>query len=99
VECQKLLTGVAHELVEARSTVTLGALLQLRVDIDRHLRIGMPDLAHDPLHVEVVGQQFDRDVRAPQRVWGCVPQRRQAPCRDPLGGVRGGVSDDLLTLP
>jgi hypothetical protein len=43
VGCQKLLTGVAHERVEPRSTVTLGALLQLRVDIDRHLRVGVPD--------------------------------------------------------
>jgi hypothetical protein len=53
VRRQKLLAGVAHELVELGSTVALGALLQLRVDIHRHLRVGVPDLAHDPLHVEL----------------------------------------------
>lgn len=30
-------------------------LLELRVDIHRHPRISVADLAHDPLHVELVG--------------------------------------------
>jgi hypothetical protein len=60
---QKLLAGVANELVELGSTVAIGALLQLRVDVHRHLRVGVPDLAHDPLHVEVVGQQSDQALR------------------------------------
>lgn len=42
-------------------------LLELRVDVHRHLRVGVADLAHHPLDVEVVGEQRDRDVGAAQR--------------------------------
>jgi hypothetical protein len=35
------------------SAVAVGALLQLRVDVHRHFRVGVPDLAHNPLHVEL----------------------------------------------
>jgi hypothetical protein len=42
-------------------------------DVHGHLRVGVADLAHDPLHVEVVGEQRGRGLSAPQRVgvvWG-----------------------------
>jgi hypothetical protein len=39
--------------------LALHALLELRVDIERHLGVGVPDLAHDPLDVEAIGQQRD----------------------------------------
>jgi hypothetical protein len=45
----------------------LRALLELRVDIGGHLRVGMADLAHDPHDVEVVRQQRDRHLRPSQR--------------------------------
>ena len=62
----KLHTGVAHDGVEAHSMLALHALLELRVDVERHLRVGVPDLAHDPLDVEAIGQQSDGDVGPPQ---------------------------------
>jgi hypothetical protein len=64
----KLHTGVAHDGVEAHSMLALHALLELRVDIERHLGFGVPDLAHDPLDVEAIGQQSDGDVGPPQTV-------------------------------
>ncbi|MGZ6574601.1 MAG: hypothetical protein ACXVHB_19535 [Solirubrobacteraceae bacterium] len=39
--------------------LALDALLQLRVDVERHLRIGVADLPHHPQHVEAVGEQRD----------------------------------------
>jgi hypothetical protein len=53
---------LAHELIEVGAVVALGALLQLRVGVHRHLRVGVADLVHDPLDVEVVCEQRDRDV-------------------------------------
>jgi hypothetical protein len=44
--------------------LALDALLQLRVDVERHLRVGVADLAHHPEDVEAVGEQRDRDVGA-----------------------------------
>src|SRR5215218_4477682 len=58
----RLLAGGSEEAVEVRSVAALDSLLQLRVRVHRHLRVGVPDLTHDPLHVEVVGQEGDRDV-------------------------------------
>ncbi len=47
-------------------TLSLGALLQLGVDVHGHLGVRMPDLTHHPQDVEPVGQQRDRNVRAAQ---------------------------------
>ncbi len=55
----------------------------------------MADLVHDPLHVEVVGEQGDRDVRAPEGVRRGVRQRRQASRAWQLAGKRGRLADDL----
>ncbi|MGZ6644078.1 MAG: hypothetical protein ACXVFT_19925 [Solirubrobacteraceae bacterium] len=59
--------------------LALDALLQLGVDVERHLRIGMPDLPHDPEDVEAIGKQRDRDVGPAQGVGRGVGQWRQAP--------------------
>jgi hypothetical protein len=56
------------EAVEARAVVALGALLELGINVERHLRVGVADLAHHPLDVEVVREQCDLDVRAPKAV-------------------------------
>ncbi|HEV3318458.1 MAG TPA: hypothetical protein VG053_01835 [Solirubrobacteraceae bacterium] len=71
------------------------ALLQLRVDVHRHLRVGVADLSHDPLDVEVVCEQSDRDVGAPHRMRGGARQRRQALGGEVVGCLRGGFVDDL----
>lgn len=63
-EARELLTGPADLPVEALAVLALNPLLQLRVDIHRHLRIRVPDLAHDPLQVKAVGDQSDRDISA-----------------------------------
>jgi hypothetical protein len=42
----------------------VGALLQLRVDVERHLRVGMAGLAHDPLDVEAVGEHRLSDLKS-----------------------------------
>jgi hypothetical protein len=42
-------SGLAHESIEAPPLVSLDALLGLRVDVERHLAIGVADLAHHPL--------------------------------------------------
>jgi hypothetical protein len=83
---------MAHELVEVRAVVALGALLQLRVHIHRHLRVGVADLVHDPLHVKAVGQQRDRDVRAPERVRRGVRQRRETLFGEQLASARGRLA-------
>jgi hypothetical protein len=75
--------------------LTIDALLQLRVDVHRHLRIRVPDLAHHPEHVEPVGQQRDRDVRAPQRVRRRFRQSRKRTLSEPLRRELGGFADDL----
>jgi hypothetical protein len=36
-----------HEPVEAGPVAAIDALLKLRVDIHRHLRVGVADLSHD----------------------------------------------------
>ena len=74
--------------------LALDALLQLGVDVERHLRIGVADLAHDPEDVEAIGEQRDRDVGAAQGVRRGAGQRRQAALADSLGGARGGLADD-----
>jgi hypothetical protein len=61
-----MLAGLVDEPAERPPVLALDALLQLGVDVHRHLRIGVADLAHHPQHVEAVGQQRDRDVRATQ---------------------------------
>ena len=76
IRLAQLRAGPAHELVELGAVVALRALLQLRIDVHRHLRVGVADLVHHPLDVEVVRQQRDRDVRAPQRVRCRMRQRR-----------------------
>ena len=42
------LRGVADEPVERGAVRALDALLELRVDVEGHLRVGVADLAHDP---------------------------------------------------
>jgi hypothetical protein len=74
--------------------LALDALLQLRVDVERHLRIGVADLPHDPEDVEAIGEQRDRDVGAAQGVRRGVGQRRQAAVADALGRARSGLADD-----
>jgi hypothetical protein len=37
----------------------IDSLLQLRVDVHRHLRVRVPDLAHHPEDVEGVGEERD----------------------------------------
>jgi hypothetical protein len=44
----------ANERVEADAVLALDAPFELGVDVERHLRVCVPDLAHDPLHVEAV---------------------------------------------
>jgi len=39
--------------------LALDALFQLRMNVQRHLRIGVADLTHHPLHVEAIGQEGD----------------------------------------
>ncbi len=51
----QLLARGLHEPVEARAVFALGALLELCVNVESHLRVGVADLIHDPEHVEVVG--------------------------------------------
>ena len=57
-----LLLGRADDRVEPHPVVALDALLKLGVDVEGHLRVGMPDLAHDPLDIDAVGEERDRDV-------------------------------------
>jgi hypothetical protein len=47
--------STATFVVELGAVGAVGALLELRVDVHRHLRVGVPDLGHHPLHVEAVG--------------------------------------------
>lgn len=54
------LAGVAQQPVEALAVAPVDPLLELCVDVQRHLRVGVADLAHHPLDVEVVGEQSDR---------------------------------------
>jgi len=70
----------------------LHSLLQLRVDVEGHLGVGVADLAHDPLHVEVVGEKRDRDVGAAQRVRRDVRERWEAAGGEASAGV---VAEDL----
>ena len=63
---------LSDESVERLAVLALGALLQLGVDVHRHLRVGVADLTHDPQDVEAVGEQRDRDVGAPQACAGVV---------------------------
>lgn len=57
--------------------IALGSLLELGVDVEGHLGVCVPDLIRDPLHVEIVGQQGDRDVGPPQAVRRDVRQGRK----------------------
>ena len=72
----------------------LDALLELGVDVQSHLRVDMSDLAHDPLDVEVVREQGDRDVGAAEAVRRGVRQRGKASLLQPLARERGGLPDD-----
>ncbi|HEY5196525.1 MAG TPA: hypothetical protein VIJ51_05810 [Solirubrobacteraceae bacterium] len=91
----ELVAGGADEAVEGRSVGSLDPLLELGVDVERHLRVGVADLTHHPLDVEVVGQQRDRDVGAAQAVGRRVGQGRQ-PAADEIGGrPLCCVTDDL----
>jgi hypothetical protein len=86
---------LVDEPVKCRPVLALDALLELRVDVHRHLRVGVADLAHDPQHVEAVGQQRDRDVRATQRVRRRPRQGRQPARDEPFGRKAGGITHDL----
>ncbi|MEX0972372.1 MAG: hypothetical protein WDZ46_03845 [Solirubrobacterales bacterium] len=70
-------------------------LLELRVDVHRHLRVGVADLAHHPLDVEFVGEQGDRYVGAAQAVGRGVGQGRQAALAQPLTRQLRRLGDDL----
>jgi AcrR family transcriptional regulator len=87
-------TLVADEPVELGAVRPLDALLELGVDVQGHLGVGVADLAHHPLDVEVVRQQRDRDVGTSQAVGRGGWKRRQAARLQPLGGDRGRLSDD-----
>src|SRR5947209_1853524 len=91
----ELLSRVADEAVEAFAVLSVDALRELGVDVEGHLAVGVADLAHHPLDVEVVGEQGNRDVGAPQRVGGCAWQRREAALDSPGAGCRSGVVDEL----
>jgi hypothetical protein len=86
--------GLADEAVEALAVVTLGALLELRVHVHRHLGVGVADLAHNPLDVEVVREQSDRDVGASEAVGSDVREWRAALGQQSLSrGCRGFAHD------
>jgi hypothetical protein len=72
----ELRTRLSHEPVKGGALVTLNPLLTLRADIERHRRVGVADLAHHPLRVEVVGEQRDRDVGATAPGADEVPSNR-----------------------
>ncbi len=63
-----IVAGDAYEPVEAGAMPAIDPPLQLRVDVQCHAQVGVPDLVHDPLHVELVSQERDRDVGPPQAV-------------------------------
>ncbi|MBV9818944.1 MAG: hypothetical protein JOZ07_11430, partial [Solirubrobacterales bacterium] len=50
------------ERVERNSVRALAAVEQLRVDVHRHLAVGVADLALHEGHVEVGRDQHDRDI-------------------------------------
>ena len=47
----------SHERVEGLAVRALGPLLELRVNVHRHLRVGVPVLAHHPEDVEAVASR------------------------------------------
>jgi hypothetical protein len=65
--------GFSHESIEADPVLALVALLELGVDVERHLRVGVADLAHHPLHIEAgvrrrapaASRQFPTGVQPP----------------------------------
>jgi hypothetical protein len=65
--------GFSHESIEADPVLALVALLELGVDVERHLRVGVADLAHHPLHIEAgarrrapaASRQFPTRVQPP----------------------------------
>jgi hypothetical protein len=65
----------------------------LGIDVEGHLAVGVPDLSHHPLHVEVVREQRDRDVDTAQAMRGRVRQRGKA-ARERLASLGGGSSFD-----
>src|SRR5947209_6154476 len=91
----ELLSRVADEAVEAFAVLAVDALLELGVDVEGHLAVGVADLAHHPLDVEVVGEQRDRDVGAPESVRSCAWQWRKATLDSLRAGCLGGVVDEL----
>jgi hypothetical protein len=93
----ELLARGADKAIELDAVGPLDPLLELRVDVHRHLRVGVPDLAHDPLDVEVVRQQRDRDVRAAEAVGRGAGERRQTACLQAPRGEAGSLSVALAT--
>jgi hypothetical protein len=87
--------GVAYERVELGAVLAPGALLQLCVDLEGHLRVGVSDLLHYPHDVEVVRQERDRDVGAAHRMRCRVWQRGQALLAGHLARRDRGFSQDL----
>lgn len=72
----RLLAGLSQEPVKVGSVAALDALLKLRIDIHRHLRIGMADLAH---HVSPALPPPHLAARRAYR--GCRHLVRPAPAR------------------
>jgi hypothetical protein len=64
-----LLARLADERVEGAPVLALAALLQPRGDVERHLRIPVPDLAHHPGDADAIGAAArsarDRVQKAP----------------------------------
>jgi hypothetical protein len=63
INCLEAIIRATEEGVERGAVGALDALLEQGVDVERHLRIGVPDLAHHPLDVEAVGEQRDSRCR------------------------------------
>src|SRR4051812_3236951 len=83
------LARFGEQAIKVRAVRALGALLELRVDVHRHRRVGVTNLGHHELEVELVGDQRNRDVGAAQGVrvvWGSgampLAARRSLASRD-----------------
>jgi hypothetical protein len=72
-----VLAGLVYELIEGPSVLALDALLQLRGDVHRHLRVGVADLAHD----QSTSKRLASSARASCAAAGAAPGSSPAPTR------------------